>query len=182
MCEFLSFFIHRRADKLPLAKRYVIGDLRSHSETAKLAGIKYGADGDDHAEVEWTGEHERELTVRDSRAGVLRAVLLADFPTRAAALQYALDHLPAGLTSLNLYRAEVPEKLALPAGLTSLNLAGVQVPEKLALPAGLTSLDLSYAKVPEKLALPAGLTSLNLAGVLQVPEKLALPAGCKVIR
>lgn len=122
MCEYMSFFVHREADKLPLDRRYKFGDLKSHTCTAEAWGIPYGVDGDDWAEVEWTGEDEASLNVRDGRSKVLKAVILADFPTRDGAVAYALRHLPDKLTTLDLSGATVPSGIKFPDKLTTLYL------------------------------------------------------------
>ena len=136
MCNFLSAFIHRRADKLPLDKRYTFGDLRSHSESAQLAGIKYGAGpgGDDWAEFEWTGEDEDSLEVRDERANMLKAVILGDFANRAACVVFGLQRLPASLTTLYASGCTLPEGLKLPASLTTLDASGCTLPSGLVVP------------------------------------------------
>ena len=128
MCDFLSFFVHRNADKIrALDKRYAIGDLNSHSESATLAGIKYGHDGDEWAEAEWTADDDgASLVVRDSRADVLRAVILGDFKTRPAAIKYAIEHVPSGLTTLDLSSLKTLDQATeFPSGLETLYLSSL---------------------------------------------------------
>ena len=57
MCDFLSFFTHDDAATLPLEKRYLFGDLNSHSRTMELLGRKHGHP-DCWRESEWTGKGE----------------------------------------------------------------------------------------------------------------------------
>ena len=161
MCNFLSAFIHRKADKLPLSKRYKFGDLRSHSETAELCKIKYGADGDDWAEWEWTGDKEHDLTVRDCRDDVLKAILLADFPTRADAFNYGLANIPQSVTTLDLSGATLPK--------------GIKFPESV------TTLYLSRATLPKGIKFPESVTTLYLYGAT-LPKGTQIPAKCKVYR
>ena len=116
MCEFLSGFVHDNAAKLPMAGRYLFGDLRSHSESMNLAGVVYGR-SDCWREFEWTGLSADSLIVRateEKRGKLLRSIVLADFPDRDALLIYACQHLPAGLTTLDLSSVTVPEGLKLP--------------------------------------------------------------------
>ena len=119
MCDFLSFFVSRKADKVrSLNDRYVVGDLRSHSASAKLADIKYGKGGDYWAEAEWTEDDDgASLIVRDDCADVLKAVILGDFKTRAKCLEFCLGRLPASLTTLDIGSlTSIPEGLKLPKG------------------------------------------------------------------
>jgi hypothetical protein len=181
ICEFASFFVHDKAAKLPIEKRYLIGDLRSHSVSMELLGVKYGHP-DCWREAEWTGNDARDLVVRaNGNSSELMATVLGDFATRDSFLAYALEKLPDGLTTLYLRGATVPEKIKLPDGLTTLDLSGATVPEKIKLPDGLTTLYLSYATVPEKIKLPDGLTTLDLSGA-RGASKLIIRKSTKVIR
>jgi hypothetical protein len=157
MCDFLSGFIHDDAATLAMEKRYLFGDLRSHSGTMELHGLKYGHP-DVWREFEWTGEGEDSLVVRsasDRDSQKLQKVMLRDFRQRADLLRFACRKLPAGLTTLDLRSSTVPADLKLPAGLTTLYLRSSTVPADLKLPAGLTTLDLRYSTVPADLKLPA---------------------------
>jgi hypothetical protein len=104
MCEFMSFLVHDRADNLPISKRYLFGDLRSHSGTAELHGVKYGTP-DVWREAEWTGDDARSLVVRATgkdKQRELTAVILGDFATRDQAIAHALGRLPDSVTTLDL--------------------------------------------------------------------------------
>jgi hypothetical protein len=71
MCDFLSAFIHDDAATMKIEKRYLFGDLQSHSSTMKLCKQQYGRSDksifakDSWRELEWTGEKPDSLVVRD---------------------------------------------------------------------------------------------------------------------
>src|ERR1051325_10927514 len=157
MCQFLSFFVNRKT--LALA----CGDLRSHSTSAEILGIDLASESCPWREAEWTGETPASLTVRvRPHEEELRTKLLSLVSSRSELL--ARLSIPAGVTTLYLNGATVPEKLSIPAGVTTLDLSYATVPEKLSIPAGVTTLYLNGATVPEKLSIPAGVTTLDLTG------------------
>ena len=145
MCEFMSFFVSIDG------KEIAVGDLRSHSKSAELLGIKTEDIKCRWREAEWTSEDVRRLTIRlapqdEHTEMYYRASILALYPTRGAILAKA--KLPAALTTLDLSGATVPEGLKLPAALTTLYLSGATVPEGLKLPAKCKIIGKSTIKRP----------------------------------
>jgi hypothetical protein len=135
MCDFISFFVHDRADKLPLEKRYLFGDLRSHSGSMELHGIAYGKP-DCWREVEWTDGDARRLTIRAKEPEQLReltAIILSDFPTRDAAIAHGITRIPANVKTLYLSGCTSLAQLPELANVEWLDLSGctslAQLPE-----------------------------------------------------
>lgn len=116
MCEFMSFFVH-----VDNGARVCVGDWRSHEASARLCGFCTSDDKCPWREAEWTNENERSLAIRTRpddpptrSAAVLRAELLVRYPSRTALLEAA--EFPAGLTTLYLHGATVPEGFVIPSG------------------------------------------------------------------
>jgi len=126
VCEFLSFFVNQRADKLPLGKRYLFGDLRSHSGTMEAHVQAYGKP-DVWREAEWTGDDAKSLVVRTPDSGFTKelfAIVLGDFPTRDLLIAHALTQLPDGLKTLYLRGCTSLAALPELASVKSLDLRG----------------------------------------------------------
>jgi hypothetical protein len=104
--EGMKFLVNINADKLPLCKRYLFHDLNSHGCTARHYGlprvalhratISWSSFGD-WREAEWP-EDAAEPTVRSMDGDEpiwLRCVIMGDFSTRDAALEFAAERFPA---------------------------------------------------------------------------------------
>lgn len=189
MCNFASFFVNVDCVKKPL--KLVVGDLCSHSGSCDLVIPKeqHTAFNKAYREVEWTDDDESTLTVRrlddDPAENMLRACILAVYPTRQKFLDWAFTALPAGLTTLDLCRVRnIMLPAELPAGLAKLVLMYAQnIKLPAALSAGLTTLDLYGANnITLPAELPAGLKTLDMRYSKDIKLPAVLPKGCMVIR
>ena len=100
--ENLKFLVNHRADRLPKCKRYLFGD-GCHQNIIIQSGQRFieGAGGDMNnwwlywSNVEWEGEGPESLVLPHPDKDLVRelkCVILGDFPTRSAAVEYAVQN------------------------------------------------------------------------------------------
>ena len=104
MCDFLSVCMSLDGEKI------YVGDLRSHSKTAELLGLKPGS----YLEIEWVDDSADKLIVRTHKdyphtERYYRALVLAHGDTREKFFKYCLQHLPPTLEQLDLSNTGLKE-------------------------------------------------------------------------
>jgi uncharacterized protein YceK len=100
MCEFLSFIISKDGKKI------ACGDLRSHSGSHEVLKTK----ADEWREAEWVKEGDAGLTVRvlpGEDTNFYRAIILAEYKTRAAAITAMIGKVDAAGGEINVSGEEL---------------------------------------------------------------------------